>query len=157
MNRDQLLMPAGAQHIWELRLSRRKPLEPVFLSMIGPLIDGRFQVKAPHDNPERYEWRWVRDLAVVVVVNNNIDAQRISSLCNTVIRHAPNGCYASAKGPDWGWLWVWNADRQGGYLLDWWRGSPGVPALRIAESPAQLQIRSMSPEDVAIFKGVRAE
>lgn len=157
MNQDQLLMPAGAEHIWSLRLSRRKPMEPVFLSMIGGLHEGRFQVQAPRGHFEKYEWRWVRDLAVVVVVNNDTEPQRTSGLCNVVIRHAPNGCYASIKSPDCGWLWVWNADKQDGYLLDWWRGSPGVPALRFAGTPEQLQIRSMSAEDVAVFKGVRAQ
>lgn len=154
---DQLLMPAGAQHIWALRLSRRKPNEPVFLSTIGELHEGRFQVQAPQGHFKKYEWRWVRDLAVVVVVNNDTDAQRASSLCNAVIRHAPNGAYTSIKGADWGWLWVWNADKQDGYLLDWWRGRPGVPALRIAETPAQLNIRPMPAADVAVFSGVRAE
>lgn len=138
-----------------MRVMGVKPNEPVFISTIGPLRDGNFQVfiedKVKFD---QLNWRWVVDLCVCLVYDNRVDAKKVSALAKHLLRHAPNGGYMTPFNPHFGYLWLWNSDKQNGSLATYWKGHEGLPLMHIPAERESLELLPMSRLDRATFEGV---
>lgn len=145
----------GAQEIWDLRMSGKKPTELVFVSMIGELNAGNFQVMAPKVGFGDYDWRWVRDLSVCLVYDDNTPNRPCADLTRTLVRCAPNGGYTRFS-PAFGYLWTWNATRQSGQLIHWWQGHAGIPEIGIEDVAEQIEIQPINRWEITSFEGVRA-
>ena len=152
---SKLTLPQGASRIWDMRVAGVKPNEPVFISTIGALRDGNFQVFL--DEPAKYEqfdWRWVVDLCVCLVYDGHVDHKRLSQVARHILRHAPNGGYMQPFNPKFGYLWLWNTDKQNGSLVSYWKGHDGIPLMHIPAEPESLEVHTMSRVDRETFKGV---
>lgn len=148
-------LPYGAQEIWDLRMTGKRPNEVVFVSLVGPLNDGNFQVLiAPSDRIQTFDWRWVRDLSVCLVYHDKVPHQRVSELSKTIVRQAPNGGYAKPFMPSIGYLWMWDVAKQNGFLLNWIDGHLGIPELGIKGESESFNLTPMGRFDLATFKGV---
>ena len=145
----------GAEQIWDLRLKGKKPTEVVFISMIGELNAGTFQVMAPKGGFADYDWRWVRDLSVCLVYDEQTPPKPCSELARILVRCAPNGGYTKFS-PAFGYLWTWNASRQNGQLLEWWQGHAGIPEIGIEDVPEQIEIAPINRWEKKSFEGVEA-
>lgn len=148
-------LPVGADEIWDLRMKGKKPSELVFISTIGELNSGNFQVYAPKIGITDYDWRWVRDLSVCLVYDDSTPAKLASELTRAIARCAPNGGYTKFS-PAFGYLWTWNAGRQTGQLINWWQGHAGIPELGIEDVKEQFEITPLSRWEKPSFEGVRA-
>lgn len=148
-------LPQGAGRIWNMRVGGMKPSEPVFISTIGPLRDGSFQVYLnPADKFEQYDWRWVVDLCVCLVYDNHSDHKKLSRIARHLVRYAPNGGYMTPFNPNFGYLWLWNAEKQNGSVINYWKGHDGIPLMHIPAETESLEVHTMSRADREIFKGV---
>jgi hypothetical protein len=149
------MLAFGAQEIWDMRMQGKRPNEVVFVSLIGPLNDGNFQVLiAPSDRINAFDWRWARDLSVCLVYHDKVPHERVSELSKLLVRQAPNGGYANPFTPTAGYLWMWDAIKQNGLLLTWFSGYLGIPELGIANEPEMFDLSPMSRFDLPTFKGV---
>lgn len=145
----------GAQQIWDMRMQGKRPSEVVFISLIGELNEGNFQVLIdPSDRIQTFDWRWARDLGVCLVYHDKVPHQRVSELSKLLVRQAPNGGYVKPFTPSAGYLWMWDAVKQNGLLLTWFSGYLGIPELGIHPQPEEFQLTPMSRYDMASFKGV---
>lgn len=149
------VLPKGASQIWNMRVGGVKPNEPVFISTVGPLRDGNFQVYLDSSEKfEQYDWRWVVDLCVCLVYDRHVDHKKVSRLTRHLLRHAPNGGYMTPFNPSFGYLWLWNTDKQNGSLVSYWKGHEGIPLMHIPAEPESLKVHAMSQVDRATFDGV---
>lgn len=145
----------GAKRIWDMRVQGVKPNEIVFLSLIGPLNSGNFQVFLPQGIAvDALDWRWVMDLCVCVVYRPETDRAVLGRVVKTILRNAPNGGYMKPYKPDFGYLWLWNAEKQDGTLATWWRGHKGIPLVGIPGEPEQFEFHTMGRLDRSSFAGV---
>lgn len=148
-------LPQGAGRIWNMRVGGMKPNEPVFVSTVGPLRDGNFQVLLDTlDRATEYDWRWIVDLSVCLVYDAHVDHKKLSRLAQHMLRHAPNGGYILPFNPNYGCLWLWNTDKQNGSLATFWKGHEGIPLMQIPAEPDSLEVQTMSRLDRATFNGV---
>lgn len=145
----------GAEQIWDLRISGKKPNEIVFITMVGELNAGNFQVFAPKSGFADYDWRWVRDLSVCLVYDSQTNAKAASELARTLVRCAPNGGYTKFS-TSFGYLWSWNASTQNGQLIHWWQGHTGIPEIGIPDVAETIEIAPMSRWEKKSFEGVAA-
>ena len=148
-------LPRGAGRIWNMRIGGTKPNEPVFVSTVGPLRDGNFQVLLDNiDRATEFDWRWVVDLSVCLVYDAYVDHKKLGRLAKHILRHAPNGGYATPFNPNFGYLWLWNTNKQNGSLLSYWKGHDGIPIMHIPAEPESLEVHTMTRLDRATFEGV---
>jgi hypothetical protein len=148
-------LPAGAKEIWTLRSSGMKPNEVVFVSAIGELNSGTFQVFIEAgDKVEQFDWRWAVDLSVCVVFGDSTPRKWLGELCKAILRAAPNGGYTKPFNRNFGYLWAWNADRQKGQFMTWWKGVDPIPLLDIEGLPESFESQRMGVIDTNIFAGV---
>ena len=146
----------GAQQIWDMRMQGKRPNEIVFVSLVGPLVDGNFQVLLdPADRISTFDWRWVRDLSVCLVYHDKVPHQRVSEVSKAVVRQAPNGGYVKPFTPTIGYLWMWDVIKQHGLQLTWHSGYLGIPELGIGNQPETFDLSPMSRFDRVAFKGVK--
>lgn len=149
-------LPYGAEQIWNLRLQKKKPNEIVFVSLIGEINTNYQVLLGSSQRIEELEWRWVRDLSVCVVYDDDTPVNRMTELTRHLVRLSPNGGYIGKHDPNFGFLWTWNAKKQNGYLLSWWKGFNGIPELEIDDQPETLEIHPISRLDRPCFEGVGA-
>lgn len=150
-------LPDGAQEIWDMRMQRKKPNEIVFVSLIGPLNSGNYQVFInDKDRVEQLDFRWVIDLSVCIVFNNRVPNARVSELVKAIARHAPNGGYSQFN-KSFGYLWLWDASKQDGFLVSWWAGVTGIPELDIPTQPEDFTKYKLSRWERISFEGVAAD
>lgn len=147
---------AGAQPIWDMRLAGKKPAEIVFVTMVGQLSAGQFNVDGRSGRLETLDWRWVRDLSVCVAFNGDTDKQRMGEVCKAILRCAPNGGYTSTFNVNHGHLFLWNVAKQIGSVLTWWRGCKGLPEAGLPDMPESFDVEPMSRADRLLFTGVIA-
>jgi hypothetical protein len=152
-----MTLAIGAKRIWDMRVQGVKPGEVVFLSLIGPLNSGNFNVFLPQGQPvDTLDWRWVMDLCVCVVYHSSTDRALLGRVVKAIARNAPNGGYATPFNPHFGYLWLWNAEKQTGTMATWWRGHKGIPLIGIPAEPEQFDFKQMSRLESSSFKGVAA-
>lgn len=150
-------LPEGAQEIWDMRMRRVKPNEIVFVSMIGPLNSGNYQVfVTPKDRIEQLDFRWVVDLSVCVVFDRRVPAQRVTDLVRAIVRQSPNGGYTKFS-KSFGYLWTWDAGKQSGWMVSWWKGILGIPELDIETIPEEFTKHTLSRYERICFEGVSAD
>lgn len=150
------VLPHGAKRIWDMRMQGIAPGEVVFVSLIGPLNAGNFNVEVqPGTVFERMDWRWTMGLGVCLVYSDQTDPKAASRLAKTLVRCAPCGSYARFS-EQHGHLWVWNASKQGGVLMSWWAGHAGIPLLGVDAQKEEIEICPMSRLDRRSFEGVTA-
>ena len=148
-------LPQGASRIWDMRVAGVKPNEPVFISTVGPLRDGNFQVYLSEVGRfEQYDWRWIIDLCVCLVYDSHVDPKKLSQFARRLVRNAPNGGYMTPFDPSFGYLWLWNSEKQNGSLLSYWKGHDGWPLMQIPGEPESLKVEPMMRIDRAVFEGV---
>lgn len=146
----------GAQEIWDMRMQGKRPNEVVFISLVGELNEGNFQVLIdPADRVGTMDWRWVRDLSVCLVYHPAIPHVRVSELSKLIVRQAPNGGYVKPFMPTAGYLWMWDVSKQNGFQLTWHSGYLGIPELGINNQPEDFIATPMSRLDLETFKGVK--
>lgn len=149
------MIATGAQKIWNLRVEGVKPSEVVFISLIGPLNDGNFQVFLPQGQSiESLDWRWVVDLSVCIVYGQKTEQNTLARLTKTILRFAPNGGYLGGHNPAFGCLWLWDADKQDGSLAEWWQGLRGIPLIDLKGLPEAFDFNAMAATDKLSFSGV---
>lgn len=149
------VLPKGASRIWDMRVAGQKPAEPVFITTVGPLRDCNFQVLAAADGRHgEFDWRWVVDLCVCLVYDSHVDHKKLGHFARHILRHSPNGGYTKPFNPSFGYLWLWNTDKQNGSLLSYWKGHEGIPLMHIPAEPESLDVHAMSRLDRATFEGV---
>lgn len=147
-------LPRGASRIWDMRVNGMKPNEIVFVSAVGPLRDGNFQVLLDSlDKAEQLDWRWVIDLSVCLAYDNHVDPRKLSRLARHIVRHSPNGGVTKFN-PNFGYLWLWNTEKQAGALMSYWKGHDGIPLMHIPAEPESLEVQPMSRLDRHSFEGV---
>ncbi len=148
-------LATGAKDIWDLRLTGKKPNEPVFITCIGEL-NVNWLVEAPMTTRlENYDWRWVRNLCAVLVYGNRTHHRLVSLLSNTILRYAPNGGYMHPFNDNFGYLWLWNEDAQDGKLASWWGGHAGIPEIGIPDQPEEFEVRAMARYEKNYFTCLR--
>lgn len=145
----------GAKRIWDMRVQGLKPNEIVFISLVGPVNSGNFQVFLPQGQAvDALDWRWVMDLSVCVVYRTETDKALLGRLVKAILRNAPNGGYITPYKPDFGYLWLWNAEKQEGMMATWWRGHKGIPLIGIPGEPEKFDYQRMDRFDRHCFAGV---
>ena len=148
-----LTLASGARRIWNMRINGKKPNEPVFITAVGPLNSGTFQVDIDTSGPAptTYDWRWVIDLSVCIVYENASNHRFLSKLAREVLARSPNGGYMQPFRPGFGYLWMWNVDKQDGSLISYWRGHEGVPLLHIPAERESFTVQPMMRLDKHVF------
>lgn len=147
-------LPHGSLRIWNMRMSRMKPDEVVFVSTIGPLNANWVVTVERGDRYAEMEWRWATDLSVCLVCDETSDKRWVYDLCKHIARHAPNGGYVKPFSPNFGYLWVWNAASLQGHRLEWWRGYKGFPELGVADQPEEFSTYRCDRIEQAFFERI---
>lgn len=154
-----MTLPKGAKEIWDMRLEKkRRPNEIVFVSMLGELNLGNYQVLiTARDRIETLDMRWAVDLSVCLVYDDKVPHKRVVELSRSIIRNAPNGGYVSPFDKSNGYLWMWDAGKQNGFLLSWSKGWLGIPEIGIESQPEEFMVSPMYAYDRRCFMGVKPE
>jgi hypothetical protein len=69
------------------------------------------------------------------------------------LRFTPNGGYTTFD-PSFGYLFMWNTDKQNGAIASYWKGYTGIPLLKIPNEPESIKVSTMSRFDRVAFDGV---
>lgn len=148
-----ILLPS-AKPIWDLRLAGKKPKDLIFVSLVGWLNVDNPTIVIPNDvQPERCEWRWVADLAVCLVFDEQVNKKRIWSAVQSIARCVPNGGFMPFS-KHLGYLWMWNVTSQIGTLMTWWRGHEAIPDFDIEAMPEMFDAMTISKYDRKSFEGI---
>jgi len=149
------IMLPEAKGIWDMRLSGKKPNNVVFVSLIGDL-NVEPSVVIPMDvQPDKCEWRWVIDLSVVLVFDEEVNKRRIWSAIENILRQSPNGGYLPFSKHS-GHMWLWNVSNKIATQMSWWRGHDPIPDYDIDGIPEEFKAYPVSRWDRHTFDGVAA-
>ena len=109
-------LPYGGSEILALRQDSKRPADMVLVSLIGPLRELNPVIIA---KPERsYDWRFLADLDVMLVVSMKIDPTMISRVLKAIQSVMP------------GYFGIWFADKQDGMNLAYGGWKPKTKACR---------------------------
>lgn len=67
------MIAQGAEPILQARLRGMRPADMVMISMVGPIKTPNHVVLALTGHDYAYDWRWVHNLDICLVVDDNID------------------------------------------------------------------------------------
>jgi hypothetical protein len=149
------IMLRDAKPIWDMRLSGKKPNSVVFVSLIGELnVDPT--VVVPLDvQPDKCEWRWVVDLCVTLVFDEDVNKRRLWSAIENIMRQSPNGGYMPFSKHS-GHMWLWNVSSKIATQMSWWKGHDAIPDYDIEGIPEEFKAYPVSRWDLKTFEEVAA-
>lgn len=113
----ELRLPYNAEQILDLRKKGKRPADMLLVSMIGWLGELNPCVIA---QPGRdYDWRFLRGLAVLLVVDASIDKLAVKSAVEKILEQQPE------------YLGVWFGDKQAGLHVAWGTYRPKSKAAKV--------------------------
>lgn len=148
------ILPEVAEIIYQNRIQKKiVPNEIVFVSLVGDLIDGNWQIVAnPNTDPAKYDWRWVVDLQICLVYNSTISSELVKSFAKEIVKHLPN--QHSVRDNFHGYLYLWNTEKQQGAHLTYHPAVMGDASIELEDIPECMSYRKLFKYETSFLDGV---